>query len=87
MGSYCSCSGSLKYNNGVIIPNNFINGQLEEPMGHYRKEKQEKKQISKDLKLLMLMQKTKGPIEKEQLLHKIKIPLYQVVLVIFNIKL
>ena len=40
MGSYCSCSGSLKYNNDIIIPNS----KIEDPLGHFRKEKHEKKE-------------------------------------------
>ena len=43
MGSYCSCSGSFKFNNGIIIPKNSLNEKLDESMNNYSKEKQEKK--------------------------------------------
>ena len=43
MGSYCSCSGPLKFNNGVIIPKNSLNDKMEESIQNYSKEKNEKR--------------------------------------------
>ena len=70
MGSYCSCSGSLKYNNDIIIPNNFINGKIEEPMGHFRKEKQEKKANIKRFKTFNANAKDKKPDRKRTIAQK-----------------
>ncbi len=64
MGSYCSCSGSLKFNNGVILPNNFINGKIEEPMEHFLKEKQNKKGKLKRVKTYNVNVKLKHPERK-----------------------
>ena len=43
MGSYCSCSGMLKFNNGVVLPNNIMNDKIIDSMPHFSNEKQEKK--------------------------------------------
>ena len=45
MGSYCSCSGSFKFNNEVVIPNSTIQGKMIEPIENFQiaKEKQDKK--------------------------------------------
>ena len=42
MGSYCSCSGSFKFNNEVVIPNNSSNSKIIS-LPHYSNEKQENK--------------------------------------------
>jgi hypothetical protein len=72
MGSYCSCSGSLKNNNDIVIPNNFINGKLEEPMGHFRKEKQEKKANIKRFKTFNANAKDKKPDRKRTIAQQDK---------------
>ena len=44
MGSYCSCSGSFKFSNDIIIPKNCTNDKIEESLDENSKEKQEKKE-------------------------------------------
>ena len=44
MGSYCSCSGSFKFSNDVIIPKKGTNDKIEESLDENSKEKQEKKE-------------------------------------------
>ena len=43
MGSYCSCSGSFKNNNDIILPNNTLNNKIIKTIPDYSKEKEEKK--------------------------------------------
>ena len=43
MGSYCSCSGILKFNNDVVLPNNLMNNKIVESIPRFSNEKQEKK--------------------------------------------
>ena len=43
MGSYCVCSGSLKFNNGIVLPKTLLKGKIDESVSHFPKEKQEKK--------------------------------------------
>lgn len=47
MGSYCSCSGSFKFSNDIIIPKNCTNDKIEESLDENSKEKQEKKKKRK----------------------------------------
>ena len=43
MGSYCACSGSLKFNNGIVLPKNILKSKIDESISPFPKEKHEKK--------------------------------------------
>ena len=67
MGSYCTCSGSFKYNNEVILPENLLNNKIIESIPHYSKEKQDKKssKIKRFKTYNETIQKTKKPEKKK----------------------
>ena len=88
MGSYCSCSGPLKFNNGVIIPKNSLNDKMEESIQNYSKEKNEKRTNKiKRFVTYSASSKPKKSERKKTILQQEKNSLFQVVLVCLNIKL
>ena len=68
MGSYCSCSGSFKFNNEVILPKNSLNKKIIDSIPHYsNKEKQDKKsnKIKRYKTYNEAIQKSKKPEKKK----------------------
>jgi len=67
MGSYCSCSGSFKFNNEVILPKNSLNKKIIDSIPHYSKEKQDKKsnKIKRYKTYNEAIQKSKKPEKKK----------------------